>query len=118
MAISYANLTTPLVLPYAASVALDLALSADFVIGLLTGPIAFTFLNPTAGRQGVIVVQQDGSGGRTVMFTAPATYTIVRDSNLVDLSAATALSAITLYPYALFATGGTNYFYISKALLV
>jgi len=113
-----AYLATPLAVTYAASIALDVAASNDFAIGLLTGNVTFTFSNPNAGRQGLILVKQDTTGGRTVTFTAPSTYTIVRDANVADLSAASAASTITLFAYAMFALGGTNYLQLSKAFLI
>lgn len=54
---------------YAASIALNLALSNNFEIGALTGNITLT--NPTnilPGQSGCIRLTQDGTGGRTISF--------------------------------------------------
>jgi hypothetical protein len=112
-----AYLATPAAPAYATSVALDVAAKSDHNVGLLTGNITFTFANPADGRSGFIRVKQDGTGGRTVTFTAPATYTIIKDVGVADLSPQSALNTITRYTYLMYALGGTNYLEIAKAYL-
>lgn len=103
---------------YASSVTLNVAASNDFVIGTLTGAISISFSNSAAGKQGVIIVKQDGSGGRSVTLNAPSTFTIVKDSNLSDLSASSSANSLTMYAYSMFTAGGSNYLQIAKSLLV
>lgn len=110
-------LSTPAAPAYAASVALDVGASNDFHVGTLTGNITFTFDNPAVGRQGLILVKQDGTGNRTATFTAPATYTLLRDVGWADNSPQPGANTMTLYSYSMIALGGTNYLLIGKAFL-
>jgi hypothetical protein len=103
---------------YASSVSLNTAVSNDFIIGALTGSISISFANAAIGRQGSIYVKQDGSGGRSVTIIAPSTYTIIKDSNISDLSASTGANTITCYAYIMVAIAGSNYLQIAKSLLV
>ena len=110
-----AILETPTSFAYAANYAIDVGVKNDYVCsGTLTGNIAFTFNNSANGRQGLISVKQDGTGGRTVTFTAPAGWTVYRDSNTANLQAASAAGAITLYSYAFLIVGGTQMLFIGK----
>lgn len=105
-------------LAFSASTALDLNTANDFFIGALTANITFTFTNPAADKQGLILVIQDGTGSRTVTFTPPATYTLMKDSTLANLTPASGAGTITLYSYALFTLNGTNYLSIGKSFIV
>jgi len=110
-----AILETPTSFAYAANVALDVGVKNDYVCsGTLTGNITFTFTNAANGRQGLLAVKQDGTGGRTVTFTAPAGWTAFRDSNTANLAAASGANAITLYSYAFLSVGGTQMLFIGK----
>lgn len=108
-----AILEAPTVVAYASTVTLDTSIKNDFVIGSLTGNIAITLSNPAAGRQGLIAVRQDATGGRTVSIAASG-YTNYRDINTPDLAAASGVSTITVYAYAMVVVGGVNMLLLSK----
>ena len=113
-----ALLEVPANVAYAASVTIDVGAKNGFVIGLLTGALTVGWANPAVGCQGWFAVKQDATGGRGVTINAPAGFTIVRDSALASLAPSLDPNTLTLYTYIMFALGGTNYCYLSKAILV
>lgn len=100
---------------YNANVALPLNSYNNFVIGALTGNITFTFSNPASGKAGLIMVQQDAVGARTVTFTPPAGWTLIRDESIADLTPNIAANKITRYAYLFYTLGATQYLEITKA---
>jgi len=111
-------LETPLAVAYAAAIALDIGAKNDHAIGLLTGPVTFTFLNAAPGRQGLIIVRQDEVGARAVTFTAPAGYVLMRDSDAADLAAAPEVGRVTMWAYACFSVGGILVFHVARTIMV
>jgi hypothetical protein len=109
--------STPLPVTYAASLTLDVAANNDFALGALTANLTLAFANAAPGRQGTIAVRQDGTGSRTVTFTAPSGYTLVRDLLVADLQPQAAASTLTLYSYVMFAIATNNFLAISKTML-
>ena len=103
---------------YAANVSLNVAANSGFQIAPLTGNITIAFSGYAAGKGGLIWVQQDAVGTRTVAFTTPGGYTLKRDENVADLVAKTGASAQTRYAYLFYTINGVNYLEISKARLV
>jgi hypothetical protein len=108
--------TPPPQVVYASSITLDLSTHSDFAIGQLTGPAAISFTNGAPGRRGYVFVSQDGVGGRALSFTAPSGYTLVSDDTGTGgaLAPQAASGSPTIYAYACFQAGGTNYFQISR----
>lgn len=110
-----AVIEAPTTFAYASSYAIDPSIKNDFAAsGTLTGNITFTFTSMAAGQQGFLAVRQDGTGGRTVTFTAPGGWTIYRDTGTANLQAASAANAVTVYTYAFVAVGGLNMLFIGK----
>jgi hypothetical protein len=110
-----AILESPTTFAYASSVPLNTSIKNDFAQSdVLTGNIAFTFPNAAANQQGKFSVRQDATGGRTVTITAPAGWTLYRDSNTSNLTAAAGANAVTIYTYAFEAVGGVNVMFIGK----
>jgi hypothetical protein len=112
------QVNTNLAVAYAANVTLGVAANSGFQVAPLTGNITIAFSGYTAGKAGLIWIQQDAVGTRTVTFTTPVGYTLRRDENVPDLVAKTGASAQTRYAYAFYTIGGVNYLEISKARLV
>lgn len=54
----------PLVVPYAAAITLDLSLRNNFIVGVLTGNLTLTLINPLPGAGGFIILTQDTVGAR------------------------------------------------------
>lgn len=99
---------------YGAAVTLDVNLANDFAISTLTGNTTITWANAQLGNQGSVVVRQDATGGRTVTFTAPAPYVLMRDSALADLSAASSPNAFTVFTWAFVGVSPTAVLLMSK----
>ena len=109
--------TTPLAVAYAANVTLDVSARNDFQIAPLTGNITIAFSGQAAGKSGIIWVEQDATGGRTVTFTTPGSHTLRRDENISDLVAKATPSTQTRYAYLFYTINGVNYLEITKAKL-
>lgn len=114
-------LETPTLLTGTGSVNVDTSTKNDFLI-VLGGSTTLNFTAFAAGRQGNIMVKQDGTGSRSLAWTvagasSPTGFTLVKDTSLSDLNPQTAANSVTVYSYAMFALGGTNYLQLSKSLL-
>lgn len=110
---------TALAVAYAANVTLAVgSANTAFEIAPLAGNITIAFSGYAAGKAGIIWVQQDATGTRTVTFTTPGGYTLKRDQNVPDLVAQTGANAQTRYAYLFYTINGVNYLEISKAKLV
>jgi hypothetical protein len=64
--------STPISVPYAASVVLNMATAAKpvFNIATLTGNIAIDFTGGVDGQEATVITTQDGTGNRTITWNA------------------------------------------------
>jgi len=114
-------LETPTLLTGTGAVDVDTAIKNDFMI-VLGGATTLNFTAFVAGRQGSIWVKQDATGGRSLAWTvasaaSPTGWTQLKDTGLLDLAPAQTASALTMYGYAMFTLGGTNYVLLSKSFV-
>lgn len=98
-------LPSPLAVPYAATVTLDLARRSDFVIGVMTAAPTVAFTNPVHGRHGYVFMQEDGTGGYSPTFSAPSGWTMKSMSGSTSLTGA---NVIRVYEYWCANINGTN----------
>jgi hypothetical protein len=99
------------------SIALDIAAYNEFVVGKLTGDVAFTFSNAALGQRGVIWLKADAVGGWRAGFTAPAGFLITEDSTIAA-EADIAANAIVRISYALHVLDGQNYVELDRSVRV
>jgi len=110
--------STPLAVPYAASLSLDTSpqRDKDFEIGPLTGNLAITLIKGVDGAEGLINVKQDGVGGHTVSIAA-AGRTVVKSTSIASLAAAVGVNAQTVYWYRFYTVNGVGYLQLSVDFL-
>lgn len=108
----------PLVVPYAATITLDLSVPRDFEIADLTGTVNILFSGLVHGRTGVITLRQDGVGNRIVNWAYSGSYKLVKPVAAVDLLPLVTAGATTQYAYECRQIGvGTPTVIISPAKL-
>lgn len=86
--------TTPVSIPYAATINIDMSRSNVFNIGQLTGNITLTASNPADGHTVTIRFIQDATGNRTV--TLPSSFAVAGVVNPAASSATLTVSLLTV----------------------
>lgn len=97
------------------SIALNVAAYNEFVIGKLTGDVAFTFTGAAVGQRGVIWLKADAVGGWRAGFTAPAGFLIIEDAS-VAAEADLAANGIARISYAMHTLDGQNYLELDRSV--
>lgn len=110
------QLVGSLAVPYSGtSIALDVAAYNEFVIGKLTGDVAFTFTNAALGQHGVIWLKADAVGGWRAGFTAPGSFLIIEDAS-VAAEADLAANTVARITYTMHVLDGQNYLELDRSV--